>query len=162
MSCSVSILRRAQKELGQVSSPTFERVCDAIRALGSNPRPPGCRKLVNREGWRIWQRMQLFRPTGGPSISAACSADRSRAQGIWSRVSTRLLVLLAGGDVKSRAEYGQRMLGKRKRLPSPIVPKRWLLGGTSLASECQRDTHPGRSLERAHLRAHGHRPDIRC
>jgi mRNA interferase RelE/StbE len=53
MSYSVSILPRAQKELGQVSLPTFERVCDAIRALGSNPRPPGCRKLVNREGWRI-------------------------------------------------------------------------------------------------------------
>jgi len=53
MSYSVSILPRAQKELGQVSSPTFERVCNAIRALGFNPRPPGCRKLVNREGWRI-------------------------------------------------------------------------------------------------------------
>jgi len=53
MSYSVSILPRAQKELGQVESPTFERVCDAIRALGSGPRPPGCRKLVNREGWRI-------------------------------------------------------------------------------------------------------------
>ncbi len=53
MSYSVSILRRAQKELGQISSPGFERVCDAIRALGPNPRPPGCRKLVNREAWRI-------------------------------------------------------------------------------------------------------------
>jgi len=53
MSYSVSILPRAQKELGQVTSPTFERACDAILALGSNPRPPGCRKLVNREGWRI-------------------------------------------------------------------------------------------------------------
>jgi len=53
MSYSVSILPRAQKELGQVPSPIFERVCDAIRALGSNPRPPGCRKLVQREGWRI-------------------------------------------------------------------------------------------------------------
>ena len=53
MSYSVSILPRAQKELGQVSSPTFERVCGAIRALGEDPRPPGCRKLINREGWRI-------------------------------------------------------------------------------------------------------------
>jgi mRNA interferase RelE/StbE len=53
VSYSVSILRRAQKELGQVSSPAFERICDAIRDLGSNPRPTGCRKLVNREGWRI-------------------------------------------------------------------------------------------------------------
>lgn len=53
MTYAVSILRRAQKELGQVSSPTFERVCDAVRALGSDPRPPGCRKLVGRDGWRI-------------------------------------------------------------------------------------------------------------
>ncbi len=53
MSYSVSILRRAQKELGLVSSPTFERVCDAVRALASNPRPPGCRKLVGRDGWRV-------------------------------------------------------------------------------------------------------------
>jgi mRNA interferase RelE/StbE len=53
MNYAVSILRRAQKELGQLSSPSFERVCDAIRSLASNPRPPGCRELVGREGWRI-------------------------------------------------------------------------------------------------------------
>ena len=53
MNYAVSILRRAQKELGQLSSPSFERVCDAIRSLAGNPRPPGCRRLVGREGWRI-------------------------------------------------------------------------------------------------------------
>ena len=53
MNYAVSILRRAQKELGQLSSPSFERVCDAIRSLGDSPRPPGCRKLVGRDGWRI-------------------------------------------------------------------------------------------------------------
>jgi len=53
MNYAVSILRRAQKELSQLSSPSFERVCDAIRSLAGNPRPPGCRKLVGREGWRI-------------------------------------------------------------------------------------------------------------
>ena len=53
MNYAVSILRRAQKELGQLSSPSFERVCDAIRVLAGNPRPPGCRKLVGRDGWRI-------------------------------------------------------------------------------------------------------------
>ena len=53
MNYAVSILRRAQKELGQLSSPSFERVCDAIQALAGNPRPPGCRKLVGRDGWRI-------------------------------------------------------------------------------------------------------------
>ena len=53
MNYAVSILRRAQKELGQLSSPSFERVCDAIRSLAGNPRPPGCRKLVGRDGWRV-------------------------------------------------------------------------------------------------------------
>jgi mRNA interferase RelE/StbE len=53
MSYAVSILPRAQKELGRVSSPAFERLCDAIRSLSGNPRPPGCRKLVGRDGWRI-------------------------------------------------------------------------------------------------------------
>ena len=53
MNYAVSILRRAQKELGQLSSPSFERVCEAIRSLAGNPRPPGCRKLVGRDGWRI-------------------------------------------------------------------------------------------------------------
>ena len=31
----------------------FERVRDAIRALGGTPRPSGCKKLVGREGCRI-------------------------------------------------------------------------------------------------------------
>ena len=53
MTYAVSILPRAQKELGQLSSPSFERVCDAVRSLAGNPRPPGCRKLVGRDGWRI-------------------------------------------------------------------------------------------------------------
>ena len=50
---SVTILRRAQKELGAISSPDFERVCDAVRALANEPRPSGCLKLAGREGWRI-------------------------------------------------------------------------------------------------------------
>lgn len=31
----------------------YERVCDAIRDLANDPRPPGCKKLGGREGWRI-------------------------------------------------------------------------------------------------------------
>ena len=31
----------------------FERVRDAVRALGADPRPPGCKKLSGRAGWRI-------------------------------------------------------------------------------------------------------------
>lgn len=50
---TVSILRRAQKELGQLPSGAYERVRDAIGALAQAPRPPGCLKLKGREGWRI-------------------------------------------------------------------------------------------------------------
>ncbi len=53
MTYAVTILRRAQRELGRLPSPTFERVCDAMRALSTEPRPSGCRKLVGRDGWRI-------------------------------------------------------------------------------------------------------------
>jgi mRNA interferase RelE/StbE len=53
MTYAVSILRRAQKELAAVSSPDFERLCDAIRELASDPRPTGSGKLVLRDGWRV-------------------------------------------------------------------------------------------------------------
>jgi len=53
LSYGLSILRKAQKELGQLSPDTFERIRDAIRGLAQEPRPPGCRKLTGRDGWRI-------------------------------------------------------------------------------------------------------------
>jgi mRNA interferase RelE/StbE len=53
MTYSLSILRRAQKELAQVPAGDYERLVEAIRSLGDNPRPSGCRKLSGREGWRI-------------------------------------------------------------------------------------------------------------
>ncbi len=53
MSYTVSILRRAQKELAQLPSGVYECVRDAIRTLSQDPRPPGCLKLTGREGWRI-------------------------------------------------------------------------------------------------------------
>lgn len=53
MTYRLSILRRAQKELAQFPSSSFERVVAAIRDLAQNPRPPGCLKLSGREGWRI-------------------------------------------------------------------------------------------------------------
>lgn len=53
MSYSLSILRRAQKELAQVPPGDYERVVEAIRSLGDHPRPSGCLKLTGREGWRI-------------------------------------------------------------------------------------------------------------
>jgi len=53
MSYSLSVLRRAQKELAQIPAGDYERLVEAIRSLGDNPRPSGCRKLTGREGWRI-------------------------------------------------------------------------------------------------------------
>lgn len=53
MKYSVFILRRAQKELGGLSLEVYPRVLDAIRNLAHDPRPPGVRKLIGREGWRL-------------------------------------------------------------------------------------------------------------
>jgi mRNA interferase RelE/StbE len=53
VSYSLSVLRRAQKELAQIPHGDYERVVEAIGDLTDNPRPVGCRKLAAREGWRI-------------------------------------------------------------------------------------------------------------
>jgi mRNA interferase RelE/StbE len=53
MSYSLSILRRAQKEMAQLPTDAYDRVRDAIRGLSAQPRPHGSRKLTGREGWRI-------------------------------------------------------------------------------------------------------------
>ena len=50
---TVLILPRAQKELAQVPTQSYERVRDAIRALAEDQRPHGCLKLTAREGWRV-------------------------------------------------------------------------------------------------------------
>ena len=53
MTYTVTILRRAQKELGEVPKEAYGRVRDAIGALAEDPRPPGCLKLTGRDGWRV-------------------------------------------------------------------------------------------------------------
>jgi len=50
----VLLERSAEKDLSRLSSETHDRVIAAIRALGANPRPPGCRKLAgSKNDWRI-------------------------------------------------------------------------------------------------------------
>ena len=49
----VTILRRAQKELGALAGEEYTRIRDAIGDLAENPRPSGCLKLTGRDGWRI-------------------------------------------------------------------------------------------------------------
>lgn len=53
MNSTISILRRAQKELGELPTEAYVRVRNSILGLAQNPRPSGCVKLNNREGWRI-------------------------------------------------------------------------------------------------------------
>lgn len=53
MSYEVWIRKRAQKELADVPRGDYGRVRDSIWALGDEPRPHGCRKLIGRDGWRI-------------------------------------------------------------------------------------------------------------
>lgn len=53
MSYEISILRRAQKELAEISKPDYQRIRDTILKLSGKPRPTNCKKLVGREGWRI-------------------------------------------------------------------------------------------------------------
>ncbi len=50
----VLLERAAEKDLSRLSSQMHDRVIRAIQALASNPRPPGCRKLVgSNNDWRI-------------------------------------------------------------------------------------------------------------
>ncbi len=53
MSYRVLIRRSAQRDLERLLMRDYQAMLDAIRALGQNPRPAGCKKLREREGWRI-------------------------------------------------------------------------------------------------------------
>ena len=50
----VLLERSAEKDLRRLPAGVHDRVVQAIRALGADPRPPGCRKLTgSRNDWRI-------------------------------------------------------------------------------------------------------------
>lgn len=53
MSYTVQLERTAQKQLSQIPHPFLEAIDEKILALETNPRPPGCKKLKGKEGWRI-------------------------------------------------------------------------------------------------------------
>ena len=53
MSYRIFILRRAQKELSNITGEDYLRIKEAILSLSNNPRPKGCSKLTGRDGWRI-------------------------------------------------------------------------------------------------------------
>ena len=53
MSYLVLILPRAERELAALSAETYEKIKKVISDPSDVARPPGCKKLTGREGWRI-------------------------------------------------------------------------------------------------------------
>ena len=49
----LDISRSAIKELEELPGSVIERVREKIRALSSEPRPPGSKKLRDRRDWRV-------------------------------------------------------------------------------------------------------------
>ena len=53
MAYRVEIRKQASKELSRIGLEDRRRIARAIEGLAESPRPVGCRKLRDREGWRI-------------------------------------------------------------------------------------------------------------
>ncbi|HSH79776.1 MAG TPA: type II toxin-antitoxin system RelE/ParE family toxin [Herpetosiphonaceae bacterium] len=53
MSYTLVIGRDAQRALARIHDPDYGRILTAIQALVNDPRPRGCKKLRNRDAWRI-------------------------------------------------------------------------------------------------------------
>jgi mRNA interferase RelE/StbE len=53
MNWKIEIARDARKELARLPAQFQIRISKAILALEENPFPHGCKKLKNRDGWRI-------------------------------------------------------------------------------------------------------------
>ena len=53
MKYAVTLSRQAVKELETINEPFYSRIKEAILNLADNPRPASCKKLTERDGWRI-------------------------------------------------------------------------------------------------------------
>ena len=50
----VLLERSVERALKRLSQPDFTRILSALKEPASNPRPPGCKKLVGGErDWRV-------------------------------------------------------------------------------------------------------------
>jgi len=49
----IKIIPRAQKDLDKLEEKLFNDIKDKIGSLKNTPRPPGCEKLTDEEGYRI-------------------------------------------------------------------------------------------------------------
>lgn len=50
---SVRVKRSAEREMGRLPAGVLDRVAAAMRRLASQPRPAGCLKLRDIDGYRI-------------------------------------------------------------------------------------------------------------
>ncbi|MBI2516167.1 MAG: type II toxin-antitoxin system RelE/ParE family toxin [Opitutae bacterium] len=56
----VLLERSAERDLKRLSAEVHDRVIDTIKGLATNPRPPGCRKLVGGQNdWRVRVRVRV-------------------------------------------------------------------------------------------------------
>ena len=53
MNYQVILARSARKQMGRFSGETESRLLAKLTELEANPRPSGCKKLKNRDAWRI-------------------------------------------------------------------------------------------------------------
>jgi len=53
MKYSVLLSRSARKQLERLSGETERRILAKLTELESNQRPSGCKKLKNRDAWRV-------------------------------------------------------------------------------------------------------------
>lgn len=53
MKYSVILSRSVRKQLERFSGDTERRILTKLSELESNPRPSGCKKLKNRDAWRV-------------------------------------------------------------------------------------------------------------
>ena len=53
MPYQIQIRKSAQKQLDKLSDNIADILLDAIEALANDPRPFGCKKLKDRDGYRI-------------------------------------------------------------------------------------------------------------
>ncbi len=53
MSWHVELGRDAKKELARLPNAMQKRVARVLVSLETDPFPPGCKKLKNRDGWRV-------------------------------------------------------------------------------------------------------------
>ena len=50
---TVLLSRKAKKQLDKLSDNIADPILEAIASLEGNPRPSGCKKLKDRDGYRI-------------------------------------------------------------------------------------------------------------